>query len=408
MSQQSEMPAVAHVSDGVIVELLYDPDVRATSFAVARDGIISVEERAALSTGELLVPYSGENNLIARQCVHLPSQPVPSGTESELVEDISRYLSRYVEFTPEFERIAAYYVLLSWVHDAFNEVPYLRVRGDFGTGKTRALLAIGSIAYRGFFASGASTVSPIFHTLDAFGGTLVLDEADLRFSDKTTDLVKILNNGTVKGMPVLRTLQNRNKEFNPAAFRVFGPKIIAMRGSFRDIALESRFITENMPRRTLGPDTPIQLPNSLREEARILRNRLLNFRLKKLFSIRPRLDRQIAGIDPRLNQTALPLLSLVEDESVRQEIANRLNREQQVLEIARQDTVDARTLAAYKVAFAETLRTAIPLKEITVRANAAPGRILSAREIGQALREHAIPLRKSHGTIVALRKAVLP
>ena len=29
----------------------------------------------------------------------------------------------------------------------------------------------------------ASTVSPIFHILDAFGGTLVLDEADFRFSD---------------------------------------------------------------------------------------------------------------------------------------------------------------------------------------------------------------------------------
>ena len=64
-------------------------------------------------------------------------------------------------------------------------------RGDYGTGKTRALLAIGSLCYKPFFASGASTVSPIFHVLDAFGGTLVLDEADLRFSDATADLTKI-------------------------------------------------------------------------------------------------------------------------------------------------------------------------------------------------------------------------
>jgi len=40
------------------------------------------------------------------------------------------------------------------------------------------------------------------------------------------DLVKIFNNGTVRGMPVLRTVINRHKEFNPQAFRVFGPKII--------------------------------------------------------------------------------------------------------------------------------------------------------------------------------------
>ena len=73
------------------------------------------------------------------------------------------------------------------------------------------------------------------------GGTLLLDETDLRFSDKSADLVKILNNGTVDGLPVLRTLQNTQKEFNPAAFTVYGPKIVAMRGSFRDDALEKVF-----------------------------------------------------------------------------------------------------------------------------------------------------------------------
>ena len=41
--------------------------------------------------------------------------------------------------------------------------------------------------------SGASTVSPIFHVLEAFNPTLVLDEADFKFSDATADLAKILN-----------------------------------------------------------------------------------------------------------------------------------------------------------------------------------------------------------------------
>lgn len=49
------------------------------------------------------------------------------------------------------------YVLMSSVYDAFNDAPYLRLRGDFGTGKTRSLLAIGSLCYKPFFASGAST-----------------------------------------------------------------------------------------------------------------------------------------------------------------------------------------------------------------------------------------------------------
>jgi hypothetical protein len=46
------------------------------------------------------------------------------------------------------------------------------------------------------------TISPIFHTLDAFKGTLIIDEADFRFSDERAEIVKILNNGNVQGMPV--------------------------------------------------------------------------------------------------------------------------------------------------------------------------------------------------------------
>lgn len=48
----------------------------------------------------------------------------------------------------------------------------------------------------------------MFHLLHEFGCTLVLDEADVRFSDTTADLVKILNIGTIKGLPVLRTIAN--------------------------------------------------------------------------------------------------------------------------------------------------------------------------------------------------------
>src|SRR5437868_7678103 len=96
------------------------------------------------------------------------------------------------------------YVLLTWVYDRFNELPYLRLRGDYGTGKTRFLLTLCSICYKPIFASGASSVSPLFHMLDRFGGTLIIDEADFRFSDEKADLTKILNNGNVRGFPVLR------------------------------------------------------------------------------------------------------------------------------------------------------------------------------------------------------------
>src|SRR4029077_12103543 len=168
------------------------------------------------------------------------------GDTAALLADIESYIMRYVRLSPEAVGLSAAYVLLSWLYDAFNELPYLRFRGDYGTGKTRALLVIGSLCHKAFFASGASTVSPIFHTLDSFKGTLVFDEADFRFTDEKAELVKILNNGNVKGFPVLRTQVTPKNEFDPRAFAIFGPKIVGMRRAYEDRALESRFLTIEM------------------------------------------------------------------------------------------------------------------------------------------------------------------
>ena len=386
------VPTVSRVFGDTIVELVYDAIAHKTALVVARDGTWSIEQDAEIGD-ERLVPYAPTNNLIRHECVMLPTAPVDHGGKDALLRDVQAYLHRYVDLYPSFERIAAHYALLSWVFDAFNELPYLRFRGEYGSGKTRALIALGSIAYKGFFASGASTVSPIFHTLDTFGGTLILDEADLRFSDKTADLVKILNNGTVKGLPVLRTLQNRNKEFNPAAFNVFGPKIVAMRGAFKDQALESRFLTEEMGVRPLRGDVPIQLPSTLKTDALDLRNRLLHFRLTNLAAIKSDPSRLVSGIDPRLNQTALSLLSLVDDASLRAELSAMLRAKQAQLAADRGRGLEARTVDALKRVFADPRRELVPLSALARLVLDSGDELsdpVSPRLIGQVLRSAGI------------------
>jgi hypothetical protein len=410
--KQDRVPTVSWIDGDAIVELTYDRDRRATAFVVGRGSSADSVEEYRTAKGETLVPYPPTNNLIAHGCVMLPRGPVVSGGKVALVGEIEAYLHRYVDFSPLFEKIAAHYILLTWVYDAFNELPYLRLKGEYGSGKTRALIALGSIAYKGFFASGASTVSPIFHTLDTFGGTLILDEADLRFSDKTADIVKILNNGTVRGLPVLRTLTNRHHEFNPAAFTVYGPKIIAMRSTFRDSALESRFITENMGVRPLRPDIPIQLPETLKMDALALRNRLLDFRLNNLFSIKSAPERLLSGIEPRLNQTALSLLSLVDDEHLRKEIGSMLRDHHTAIAMERAASGEARVVAALRDALLAADGSAVPLREVTQRANQTADELhdpLSPREAGRVLRYFNIELRKSNGVIVIpckMREAV--
>ncbi len=347
-TDKAPTPTISRIlPDGTMIEILYDADLAVTSLAIRNPaGGISVEAQVDLPTGERLVPYAPTNNLLTSGCVLLPSGVGDFGDKAALLDEVRAFIHRYVDLSPLYEEIAAYYVLLSWVNDAFNELPYLRFRGDFGTGKTRALLAVGSISYKPFFASGASTISPIFHILDSFEGTLILDEADLRFSDATADLSKILNNGNMKGLPVLRTMTNRHRELNPQAFKVFGPKIVGMRGSFADEALESRFLTENTVRHTLRHDISIHLPDAMKSEAQALRNSLLAWRFSARHTAGSNPDRLIAGVSYRANQITLPLLSLIDDGALRDRIAAELVAEEARVFSERASPPDITVLAA--------------------------------------------------------------
>ncbi|MGV7222169.1 MAG: hypothetical protein ACQ9MH_11625 [Nitrospinales bacterium] len=366
LNQPEKIPTVSMVfDDGSILETVYQPKEKTTAFVLWKDGKWSFEKKFPLGKRYYLVPYSPHNNLIKNEVILFPSTPEEYGSEKELVDEIQRFIHRYVQVSPLYEKIATYYVLFSWVYDQFNELPYLRLRGAFGSGKTRFLLCVGALAYKSIFASGASTVSPIFHILNAFKGTLIIDEGDFRFSDEKAEMVKILNNGNVKGFPVLRTEFTGNKEYNPKAFQVFGPKIVATRGYYQDQALESRFITEEMGQEKLRDDIPINLPSEYKEEALIIRNKLLLFRLKNFGNkkaIEGFVDR---SIEPRLNQIFVPLISIIDDPEVRdqiKEIARGYNKE---MLIDRGMDIEAQILEVIKSLSSKTEKNPISIKGIT-------------------------------------------
>jgi hypothetical protein len=348
--------------DGTIIEMVFRPEQRRTLFAIYSGGRWTLQDGIDLGEDVRLVPFSPHNNLVKNEVVLLPSEPRIYGSEDKLVSDIQQFIHRHVDLGSSFEKVATYYVLLSWLYDAFNDLPYLRLRGDYGSGKTRALLTMGALCYKAFFASGASTVSPIFHTLDAFRGTLIFDEADFRFTDEKAEVVKILNNGNVRGLPVLRTMMNRQREFDPQAFQVFGPKIVATRGSYDDKGLESRFITEEMGSRHLRSDIPINLPESFKEEARELRNKLLLYRFHRRLEVK--LDASLADpkLEPRLNQILLPILSVVADEGLRTDLRSMALEAQNSLVAERGLLVEAQVLEILGELMTASQRPVVPVR----------------------------------------------
>ena len=395
----------AVLGDRQLVELVYDRDKRRTSLAVWNGATWRLEDTITLDNGRRLIPYSAENNLIQNEVILLPSKPEEYGTEAELVQEIQAFIHRYVDISPRFERIASHYVLFSWIFDSFNELPYLRLRGDYGSGKTRFLLTVGALCYKPFFASGASTVSPIFHILDTFRGTMIFDEADFRFSDEKAEMIKILNNGNMRGMPVLRSEVTRNREFNPRAFHVYGPKIVATRGHYQDRALESRFITEEMGSKKLRADIPISLADDYKGEALRLRNKLLLYRFrtygKKAIAERCVDER----IEPRLNQIFAPLLSVVETEELRTElraVARELNAE--LIEDRGMD-VEADILAIIQMLFEAPEKRTISMKDIAIELQKRYGgeydRNITSKWVGGIVRRRLqIRTQKSNGVYI--------
>lgn len=358
----------AVLPDGALAEMVYDPAAHRTEFAVCRDGIVSYEGRLTLSQEKILRPYSPENTLIKNEIVLLPSRAEPYVSEQALVGEVQAFIHRYVDLTPLFEQLSAYYVLFSWLYDSFNELPYLRAKGDTGSGKTRFLLTVGSLCYKPTFASGASTVSPIFRILDLFRGTLVIDEGDFRFSDEKAEVVKILNNGNARGFPVLRSeVVGRRGEFSPRAYQVYGPKLVGTRGAFQDRALESRCLTEELGNRTLRSDIPINLPPAFKAEAESLRNQLLMFRFANY-------GRQTAdptlvdrAIEPHLNQIFVPLLSVIHNDLARSDLRNVLREYQRQIVADRGLEVEAQVAEVICALYTEAPGNDVSLRDITSR-----------------------------------------
>jgi hypothetical protein len=393
----------AVLDDGSIIETLVSRRDRIVTLIRFHGDTIETGQTLDVPQLGLIRPYSPDNSLLAHGVVQFPSASAEYDSEIELASCVRQFIHRYADLSDAFEEAAAYYVLLTWVFDAFNELPYLRLKGDFGSGKTRCLQTIGTLCYKAMFASGASTVSPLFRIIDSFRGTLVMDESDFRFSDERTEIVKILNNGNAKGFPVLRSEATPGKEFNPKAFDVFGPKIIATRRSFDDRALESRCITEDMTGLPPRPDIPLSLPEAFHDEAEVLKSQLLVYRVRW----RLRLDASVPARDPyleaRVAQVFAPLMAVAFDPSVKERLYDLARKTSGTLRIDRGTTTEAQLLDI----ISELRRDGSPLsmKEMAERFAARFGtdhsRSVTPRWIGSQLRSRLSLLTvKSHGTFV--------
>lgn len=400
--------ASAVLEDGTLVEMVFRADERRTAFLrCVNEEVFESADFESVEVGRV-VPFAPTNNLLAHGVILFASEAVNYDSDAELLTEIRAFVHRYTDLSESFEEVATHYVLLTWVYDAFNEVPYLRFRGDFGSGKSRCLQTIGSICYKPMFVSGASTISPMFRIIDSFRGTLILDESDFRYSDEKAEIVKILNNGNAAGFPVLRTEVTPAKEFNPRAFEVFGPKIIASRSSFDDSALESRCLTEALSGKRPRTDIPVSLPASFHDEALELRNKLLRYRFRHRMNLGAARETVSSLTEARIAQIIAPLLAVASAPEARERIIAFADRQTTAINAERESSLEAQILDI----MSSMRREGAPwnVKEIAAlfadRYGSDYNRAVSPRWMGAQLRRRLslIP-QKSNGNFVVPKTA---
>jgi hypothetical protein len=255
-------------------------------------------------------PISGDE--VEQQAILLPSKPIEYESTEKLIEELDQHIHRYLDIPDEYRRIATYYILMSWLYEKINTLPYLRAMGDSGTGKSRMLDVIGRLLYKPSMVAGAVTPAPIYRLLQKWKGSLIIDEADFKDSSEQNEVITILNCGFEKNRPIIRC--NKDNPDDLRFFNSYGPKVIGTRRPFRDYALESRCIT-NLTKKTRRQDIPRVLNGEFYEEQDRLRNMLLRFRLEHFntINVSADIDFDFSNIDPRIEQVMRGFLVLFND-----------------------------------------------------------------------------------------------
>ena len=264
-----------------------------------------------------------DNDEVRDHTILLPSEAVEYESEEQLTKEIREYLDRWHEPPDQLPRLLdVYYCYLTYVKDLIPQLPYRRYLAPWGRGKSAWIETLGWICYRGIVLAGSDTDKSVVRKLNNWKGTALIDEADFGDSTLYAFLTKILNIGYDRKTG----FYHRSDDNDPnkiLSYCVFGPKLLATREKYKDLALESRCLT------TIGRQNIRQIPlfrmAKFLEESQVIRNKLILWRFRKYYEIKEKAaqleDKGIASkvydgadnISSRVKQVILPLWLIAGD-----------------------------------------------------------------------------------------------
>jgi len=317
----------------VLYEQVYNPETRQSEYLGYDNGEL-IRKSFIEESHFTYYPIIGEE--LPQKALLLTKTATEYGSKKDLVKEIQAFIHEYVDIEPEDEEKATYYILLTWIQDKLNTIPYLRVLGDKGSGKSRFEDVVGKLCYKPSKFGGATRAAPIYRIMEKWHGTLVFDEFNLKKSDDSVDIIQILNSGFQKDNKIPRCDKGNN--YNVEFFDPYGGKILAQRETTSDVALESRCITILMEDKRGDSDwrIPLITGNTFIEKRDKLREKLLMFRFKNQAEIDPETTPHInfdCKIQSRIIQSYLPFFVLfnLDEEIAKKFIDNVTKRNTEIV-----------------------------------------------------------------------------
>ncbi|MDQ3349967.1 MAG: DUF3631 domain-containing protein [Acidobacteriota bacterium] len=165
-----------------------------------------------------------------------------------LLDALATMFERYAALPAHASRALALWTLHVYAFGAWFTSPCLAITSPVKRcGKTLLLIVLGALVPRRLFASNV-TPAVLFRTIEKYGPTLLIDEADTFVRDND-ELRGVLNSGHTRTTAV--AIRAVGDDHDPRAFSTWCPKAIALIGRLPD-TLGDRAIEIAMRRRTAG------------------------------------------------------------------------------------------------------------------------------------------------------------
>ncbi len=193
----------------------------------------------------------------------------------EIGNDLQRLIFHHLAL--KHEEYATAIVLWSfstWFIDAWQIMPHLFFRSlAKGSGKTKALQIVEAFSARSYVCSNITSAA-LFRVIEKHSPTLILDEVD-RYLAAKDELNGIMNAGHTRRTATVTRLEERDGDYIPRKFNVFGGKCMAGIGKQLDTMMD-RSIIIKMEKR-LQDESVTKLPLTFFENQNELRRKIARF-----------------------------------------------------------------------------------------------------------------------------------